>query len=207
MWWGGEYKQVSVVHETILPANISMLCQRSCYVDMMSRRRTTSNQRWNNVVYVNVEICNVVYFSLDINNVAQCQNNIVIFNVERDSWRWSKSKQRGEYEYDITIYEMLKRAKKYFWASKKKKKKKTENKKLKLNTLNFKFRPLFQNLVDFIPHFKRYIEKNICKAAKIFMTSRKCCITETIFKLFHFVKYWLTLTYRASSSMLWLRQF
>ena len=79
-------------------------------------------------MYVNVEICNVVYFSLDINNVAQCQNNIVIFNVERDSWRWSKSKQRGEYEYDITIYEMLKRAKKYFWASKEKKKKKQKTK-------------------------------------------------------------------------------
>ena len=38
---------------------------------MTSRRRTTSNQRWNNVVYVNVEIY----------NVEQRWNNIVIFNV------------------------------------------------------------------------------------------------------------------------------
>ena len=46
----------------------------------------------------------------------------------RDSWRWSKSKQRSEYEHDITIYEMLKRAKKYFWASKEKKKKNRKQK-------------------------------------------------------------------------------
>ena len=39
---------------------------------MTSRRRTTSNQRWNNVVYVNVEIY----------NVEQRWNNIVIFNVD-----------------------------------------------------------------------------------------------------------------------------
>ena len=56
---------------------------------MKSRRRTMSNQRWNNVVYVTVEIYNVeqglidlVYFNIDINNVRQCRNNVVIFNVE-----------------------------------------------------------------------------------------------------------------------------
>ena len=40
-------------------ANISTSVQRCFQVDTKSRRRTTSNQRWNNVVYVNVEIYNV----------------------------------------------------------------------------------------------------------------------------------------------------
>ena len=56
---------------------------------MTSRRRTTSNQRWNNVVYVNVEIYNVeqrwnnvVYFNFELNNVRQRRNNVVVFNVD-----------------------------------------------------------------------------------------------------------------------------
>ena len=56
---------------------------------MTRRRRTTSNQRWNNIVYVNVEIYNfqqqwnnVVYFNAELNNVRQRQNNVVIFNVD-----------------------------------------------------------------------------------------------------------------------------
>ena len=56
---------------------------------MTSRRRTTSNQRWNNVVYVNVGIynverrqINVVYFKVDLNNFRHWQNNIVIFNAD-----------------------------------------------------------------------------------------------------------------------------
>ena len=56
---------------------------------MTSRRRTTSNQRWNNVAYVNVGIwnveqrrINVVYFNVDLNNVRQRRNNVVIFNVD-----------------------------------------------------------------------------------------------------------------------------
>ena len=56
---------------------------------MTSRRRITSNQRWNNVVNVNVEIYNVkqrwnnvVYFNVELKNVRQCRNNVFIFNVE-----------------------------------------------------------------------------------------------------------------------------
>ena len=56
---------------------------------MTLRRRTTSNQRWNNVAYVNVEIYNiqqrwnnVVYFNVELNNVRQRRNNVVIFNVD-----------------------------------------------------------------------------------------------------------------------------
>ena len=44
---------------SFIPANILTSVQRCMYVGMASRRRTTSNQRWNNVVYVNVEIYNV----------------------------------------------------------------------------------------------------------------------------------------------------
>ena len=56
---------------------------------MTSRRWKTSNQCWNNIVYVNVEIYNVeqsrinfVYFNIDINNVKQHRNNVEMFNVE-----------------------------------------------------------------------------------------------------------------------------
>ena len=57
-------------------ANISTLFQRFLLADTTSRRGTTSNQRWNNVVYFNVGIynveqrrINVVYFNVDMNNV------------------------------------------------------------------------------------------------------------------------------------------
>ena len=54
---------------------------------MMSQRHTTSNQRWNKVAYVNIEIynveqrrINVVHFNVDLNNVRQRRNNVVIFS-------------------------------------------------------------------------------------------------------------------------------
>ena len=59
------------------------------YLKEVTRRRTTSNQRWNNVAYVNVEIYNiqqhwnnVVYFKVELNNVRQRRNNVVVFNVD-----------------------------------------------------------------------------------------------------------------------------
>ena len=88
---------------------------------MTSRRRTMSNQRWNNVVYVIVEICNVeqgrlniFYFNVDINNFRQPRNNVVILNVEFDN-----VDQRQIWIVNMTIFKKLKRAKKFFWASKK----------------------------------------------------------------------------------------
>ena len=49
----------------------------------------TSNQRWNNVVYTNVEIYNVqqrwnnvVSFNVELNNVRQRGNNVVIFKID-----------------------------------------------------------------------------------------------------------------------------
>ena len=60
---------------------------KNAIIDMW--RRTTSNQRWNNVVYVKANICNfeqprtnVVYFNVNLNNIRQRQNNAVIFNVD-----------------------------------------------------------------------------------------------------------------------------
>ena len=41
------------------PQNISTPPQRCCYGNMTLGRRTMSNQRWNNIVHVNVEIYNV----------------------------------------------------------------------------------------------------------------------------------------------------
>ena len=80
-----------------------------------------SNQRWNNVVYVNVEICNVeqlqikvVNFIADANNVRQRRNNAVIFNVE-----FHNVDQRQNTVVNIIIIKELKRAKKNFWTSKK----------------------------------------------------------------------------------------
>ena len=82
---------------------------------MTSRRRATSNQRWNIVVHVNVEIynveqrrINVVYFNVDINNVWQRRrNNVVIFNVE-----FHDVDQRRKNVVNMTICKMLKRVKK-----------------------------------------------------------------------------------------------
>ena len=106
-----------------LPANISTLFQRCLLVDMTSRRRTTSNQRWNNVVYLNVGIynveqrrINVAYFNVDVNNVRQRRNNVVLFNVE-----FYNVGQRGNNVVKMTIS------------------KKNKKKSFQINTLNSKF--------------------------------------------------------------------
>ena len=56
---------------------------------MTSLRWTLSNQRWNNVTYVNagiysVEQCriHVVFLNVDMNNVWQRWNIVAFFNVE-----------------------------------------------------------------------------------------------------------------------------
>ena len=79
---------IALVLKRSSPANISTSIQRCFSVDMTSRRRTTPNQRWNNVAYANVEIYNiqqlwnkVKYFNVELNNVRQRRNNVV-FNVD-----------------------------------------------------------------------------------------------------------------------------
>ena len=76
---------------------------------MTSRRRTTSNQRWNNVVYVNVEIYNVeqhwnnaVFFNVELNNVRQRRNNVVIFHVD-----FHNVGQRRNNVVDMTIWKKI----------------------------------------------------------------------------------------------------
>ena len=91
-WIGGLFGYIHSYRFKSYPANISTLFQRCLLVDTTSRRGATSNQRWNNVVYFNVGICNVeqrwinvVYFNVDIKNVRQRRNNIVIFNVDMNN--------------------------------------------------------------------------------------------------------------------------
>ena len=71
-----------------------------------------SNQRWNNAVYVKVEIY----------NVEQRQINVVYFNVETMLFnvKFHKVDQRRNSVVNMTIFKKLKRVKKCFWALKKK---------------------------------------------------------------------------------------
>lgn len=71
------------------PRNILTLFQLCSLVDITLQRPTKSNRCWKNVVYFNVEICNieqrqtrVAYFKVDVNDVRQLWNNIVNLNVE-----------------------------------------------------------------------------------------------------------------------------
>ena len=65
------YNQLFILlREAEYPVNVSKLFQRCLFVEMTSRRDATSNQRWNNVVY----------FNIDVSNVRQHRNNIVLFN-------------------------------------------------------------------------------------------------------------------------------
>ena len=69
------YQMIYTIHN---PENISKMFQCCFMFDVTSWRCTTPNQFWNNVAYVNVEICNVEqcpievgYFNVDLNNVRQ----------------------------------------------------------------------------------------------------------------------------------------
>ena len=93
------------------PENFSTLLQRGLLVDMTSRRRPTSNQRWKNVAYLNVVIKNVkqcriivAYFNVDVNNVRQCRNSDVLFKV-----KFYNVGQRANNVVKITIAKMNKK--------------------------------------------------------------------------------------------------
>ena len=69
--------------ESIFPVNIPTLFQRWLLVDIMPRRRTTSDPCWTNVEYVNVGIYNVeqrwinaICINIDLNNVRQLRSNV-----------------------------------------------------------------------------------------------------------------------------------
>ena len=110
------------------------------------KRRTLSNQHWNNVVYANLEIYNVeqrrnnvekrqnnvVYFIVDINNIRQRWNNVATFNLE-----FHNVDQRQDNVVNMTIHKKLKREKKYFWALKKRKKEKERKRKENWNWIHW----------------------------------------------------------------------
>ena len=81
---------------------------------MMSRLLKMSDQRWNNVLLVKVEIynveqrhINVLFFNVDLNNFRQRQNNVVISNIG-----FQNVDQRRNNVVNMTIFKKLKRAKK-----------------------------------------------------------------------------------------------
>ena len=85
---------------------------KNAIIDMTSRRRTTSNQQWKNVVYVKANICNfeqprtnVVYFNVNLNNIRQRQNNAVIFNVD-----FHKVAKRRNNVVNMTIWKKVKKS-------------------------------------------------------------------------------------------------
>ena len=135
---------------------------------MTSRRRTTSNQCWNNVVYVNVEIYNVqqrwnnvVYFNVELNNVRQRRNNVVIFNVD-----FHNVGQRRNNVADMTIW--------------------------KKNKPRFKNKIIFFSFKEYAELKIFLILRGICK--RIFAEPQKFLkhliywITKSIFKPSHVVK-------------------
>ena len=146
---------------------------------MTSGRRTTSNQRWNNVVYNNIEIYNVqqrwnniVYFNVELNNVWQHQNKVVIFNLHFHSVG-----QRRNNVANMTVWEK-------------------------------KIKPRFKNKIIFLS-FKEYaglkfffvwsfypICKRIFAEPQRFLKHRVYWITKSIFKQSHFLKCHLVFNFK-----------
>ena len=82
------------VHLRDIPQQTFQRCFNDIFRLTRSQPQVTPNQRWKNVVLVNVTIYNVkqrrisvVYFKVDINNAGQHQNHVVIFNVDFHSFR------------------------------------------------------------------------------------------------------------------------
>ena len=123
-----------------------------------------SNQRWNNVLYVNIEIQNVEQrriinvFNVDINNVKKRSNNVIIFNVE-----FYNVDHRQNNVVNMTICKKLEKAKTNVSSFK------TKKRTFKSNALNSKFRLLLENFVVFITHFKENMEKNIFSKLQKFL--------------------------------------
>ena len=88
---------------------------------MTSRHHTTSNQHWNNAVYVNVEQrrINVVHFNVDLNNVRQRRNNVAIFNLDFHNvgQRWNNVVNMKIWKKKKKKLSLDSKVKWYFWAS------------------------------------------------------------------------------------------
>ena len=85
---------------------------------MTLQRWTMSDQHWNNVLYVKVNVephrIKFVYLNDDM-NVTQRQNNVIIFDVEFHSF----DQHRKNVEYDY--FQNVEKSKKIFLSIKKKK--------------------------------------------------------------------------------------
>ena len=102
---------------------------------------TTSNQPWNNVVYINVKLYNIkqprinaAYFNADLKSIRQRRNNVVIFNVD------FHNVEHVETTFWIWPFEQNKN-----WASSQKQK----------NIFELQRIHWTQNLLQFILYFKR----------------------------------------------------
>ena len=115
---------------------------------------------------------NAVYFNVDINNVRQRRNNIVNFNVEFNN------------VVDITICKRLKRAQKYFWASK--------NEKWSWIPWSLSLDHYLQILLALFPILKEIWRRVFAKPQKVLWHCENAVLhTRTIFKSSHFVNCWL----------------
>ena len=122
------------------------LFQRCLLVDTTSRRGATSNQRWNNVVYFNLEIYNVKqrWINVDIKTLDNVETTLsfstliwtLLVNVEITLWKWP----------------FLKRTKQII-----------SNRIHGIRSFNYYFIIFF----TLLPHDKLNMSKSTCKAAKI----------------------------------------
>ena len=100
--------------------------ERCLLVDITLQCGATSNQNWNNVLYLNVGIynaekcpVNIVYFNVDMNNDGQGRNNVVILrscfttlvNVKITLWKWpflkrKKNDFKYEFQSEFTLYSL-----------------------------------------------------------------------------------------------------
>ena len=152
------------------PANISTLFQRCLLVGTTSRRGTTSDQRWNNVVYFNVGICNVestlcistlIWTTLD--NVEatlsfSTSSFTTLVNVETTLWKWP----------------FLKITKQII-----------SNKIHGSQSFNYYFIILF----TLLPMLRGLCWRVLARLRKLFKDHERYCIARTYFKPLHFVIY------------------
>ena len=102
---------------TNTPASISTLFQCCLLVDMTSRRGTTSNQRWNNVVYFNVRfykvestlcISTLIWATLDTVETTlsfSTSSFTTLVNVETTFCKWPFLKGTGKKSFQIIYTE------------------------------------------------------------------------------------------------------
>ena len=158
-------------------ANISASFQHCLLVDMTSQNCKTSNQRWNNVAYVNVGIynveqrrINVLYFNVAMNNVRQRRNNVVIFNVEFHSV--------GKRRNNVVKMIFFKRTRIFHGIH-------------RIQSFNYHFIIFF----SLLPMLRGICRRVLAKPRKFLKDHKKYCIVRTWFKPLDFAKYELVFNF------------